>query len=330
MKILIIGGGSFGTSLSVVLSKKNYDIYLYEYNKEYRENLKKYRENTVFLKGYSLDKNINIIDDYNDYINEVDIILLTTPTQYIRSILENMKLIKKDQIIVNVAKGIEIKTLKTVSQLVDEILGNITKNYVLLTGPTHAEEIAQNKPSAILAVSNNEEVAKLVQGVFSTDYLRIYTGNDVLGSEYAGALKNCIAISAGICDGLGYGDNTKAALMTRGFNEMVIIGEFFGGLRETFTGLSGFGDLVVTCTSKHSRNRYVGEQLGKGKKLDEIVSQMKMISEGVSTIKAIKKIIDENKLRTPIFTELYNILYNNQSVNTVTEILMSRDLKSEF
>ncbi|VWL85438.1 NAD(P)H-dependent glycerol-3-phosphate dehydrogenase [Oceanivirga miroungae] len=330
MKILVIGGGSFGTSLSVVLSKKNYNIYLYEHNKEYREDLRKYRENKVFLKGFKLDENINIIDDYNDYVNDVDIVLLTTPTQFVRSILENMKLTKKDQIIVNVAKGIEIKTLKTISQIVDELLGDITKNYVLLTGPTHAEEIALNKPSAILAVSNNEKVAKFVQESFSTEFLRIYTGTDILGSEYSGALKNCIAISAGICDGLEYGDNTKAALMTRGFNEMVIIGEFFGGSKETFSGLSGLGDLIVTCTSKHSRNRYVGEKLGRGYKLDEITSSMKMVSEGVSTIKALKKIIDDNNLRAPIFTELYNILYNNQSVNTVTKILMSRDLKSEF
>ncbi|WP_067143115.1 NAD(P)H-dependent glycerol-3-phosphate dehydrogenase [Oceanivirga salmonicida] len=330
MNILIVGGGSFGTALSIMLSEKKHNIKLYEHNEKYRDLLKNDRENKTFLKGKKLNENIEIIDDYNEYVNNVDIILLATPTQFIRNLLHNMTLTKKDQIIVNVAKGLEINTLKRISEIVDEEIGTVTKNYVLLAGPTHAEEIANKKPSAILAVSNNEDTAKIVQSTFSTEYVRVYTGNDLIGSELAGALKNCVAIAAGIVDGLEYGDNTKAALMTRGFNEMVLIGKYFGADLKTFTGLSGFGDLVVTCTSQYSRNRYLGECIGKGMKIEDIIKEMKMISEGATTIKALKDIIENNNLRAPIFVELYNILYENQPIDTITKIFMSRDLISEF
>ena len=174
------------------------------------------------------------------------------------------------------------------------------------------------------------KLPKKVQEVFNTTYLRVYTGTDVIGAELAGALKNCIAIAAGISDGLGYGDNTKAALMTRGLGEMIIIGKFYKADFKTFMGLTGFGDLVVTCTSQHSRNRYLGEQIGRGRTVEEVVHEMKMVSEGATTIKALKEIIEKNNLRTPIFTELYNVLYNKQSTKTITELFMNRNLRSEF
>ncbi len=329
-KILVIGGGSWGTALSVLLAKNGNTTRIWEYNTEYRESLRNDRENKLFLPGIKFPENLEVIDDINKYANESEIIVLATPTQFLRNVLKNLIKLDKGKIFVNVAKGLEINTLKRISEILDEEIKEKEYYYVNLSGPTHAEEVSKEVPSAILAASKNEEIAKKIQAVFTTKNLRVYTGNDVIGSELAGALKNCIAIVAGISDGLGYGDNTKAALMTRGLNEMILIGKFFGANEKTFIGLSGFGDLVVTCTSKHSRNRYVGEELGKGKTLEEVISSMKMVSEGSTTIKALKNIIDKNNLRAPIFSALYNVLYENQPTNKLTEILMNRDLRSEF
>lgn len=330
MNILTLGGGSWGTALTILLAKKGYTCYLYEHNEEYRKILKEKRENTTFLKGHILPTNIKIVEEFNEVIEKVDIILLATPTQYLRNMLKKFKRFSNKKIIVNVAKGLEIGTLKRISEIVAEELKDFEYEYVHLAGPTHAEEVAKQIPSAILSVSENEEVAKKVQEVFNTTYLRVYTGTDVIGAELAGALKNCIAIAAGISDGLGYGDNTKAALMTRGLGEMIIIGKFYKADFKTFMGLTGFGDLVVTCTSQHSRNRYLGEQIGRGRTVEEVIHEMKMVSEGATTIKALKEIIEKNNLRTPIFTELYNILYNEQSTKTITELFMNRNLRSEF
>lgn len=330
MNILTLGGGSWGTALTILLAKKGYTCYLYEHNEEYRKILKEKRENTTFLKGHILPTNIKIVEEFNEVIEKVDIILLATPTQYLRNMLKKFKRFSNKKIIVNVAKGLEIGTLKRISEIVAEELKDFEYEYVHLAGPTHAEEVAKQIPSAILSVSENEEVAKKIQEVFNTTYLRVYTGTDVIGAELAGALKNCIAIAAGISDGLGYGDNTKAALMTRGLGEMIIIGKFYKADFKTFMGLTGFGDLVVTCTSQHSRNRYLGEQIGRGRTVEEVVHEMKMVSEGATTIKALKEIIEKNNLRTPIFTELYNILYNKQSTKTITELFMNRNLRSEF
>lgn len=329
-KILVIGGGSFGTALSVLLSEKGHYCFLWEHNEEYRKRLREDRENKNFLEGVKFNNNIEIIDDYNEKALEADMILLATPTQFIRTIIRNMIKLNKNKIIVNVAKGLEIGTLKRISQIIDEELKEKKYHYVLLAGPTHAEEIAKNMPSAIVSVCKNEEIAKEVQNTFNTDSLRVYTGTDVVGSELAGALKNCLAIVAGISDGLGYGDNTKAALMTRGINEMAIISEFFGADKKTFMGLTGFGDLVVTCTSKHSRNRFLGEELGRGKKLEDIIKAQKMVSEGATTIKALYDIIIKNNLRAPIFIELYSILYDGKSTDTITKSLMNRNLRAEF
>ena len=330
MKILTIGGGSWGTALTILLANKNYECYLWEYNKEYREDMKKNRRNSNFLKDAIFTDNIKIIDDYNDIISECDIILLATPTQFVRNTIKNMKKLEKGKIIVNVAKGLEIGTLKRISEILEEELKEKNFNYVALTGPTHAEEIINKNPSAILAVSKNEEIAKKVQNIFSNNYFRVYTGTDVIGAELAGALKNCVAIVAGICDGLGYGDNAKAAIMTRAMGEMMIIGKYYKSEEKTFMGLAGFGDLVVTCMSNHSRNRYFGEKIGQGNKLEDIIKEMKMVSEGVYTIKALKDIIINNNLRAPIFLELYEILYNNKETNSITDIFMNRNLRSEF
>lgn len=334
MKILTIGGGSWGSALTYLLDKKGCKCYIWEYNEKYRNEIRESRENKNFLKGFRLNETIEVVDDFIDTIKKenIDIILLATPTQFLRNIVMKLKgVINKNTILVNVAKGIEISSGLTISQMIEEVLGKNEYRYVLLAGPTHAEEVINDMPSAIAAVSNDEEAAKIVQNTFSIGQtLRVYTGSDLIGSELGGAIKNCLAICAGICDGLGYGDNTKAALLTRGMNEMVLIGKALGANPHTFLGLTGIGDMIVTCTSNHSRNRYFGEEIGKGKKVDEIINEMKMVAEGLPTSKALYNIIQKYSLRAPVFTELYFLLYENNNVKDLLPTFMARELKSEF
>ena len=335
--ILVIGGGSWGTCLSKLLVENGHNVYLWEYNEEVRDVMKTTKTNPNFLKGIKLPDELNIIDDYGKVLTDekkygkIDIVLLATPTQFLRGVLKRLKnFLNYNIILVNVAKGLEISTKKRISEIVDEELENKNYNYVLLAGPTHAEEVAQRLPSAILSVSKDENSAKIVQKTFSNSYFRVYTGTDLMGAELAGALKNCLAIAAGIADGLGYGDNTKAALITRGINEMFEIAKYYNANQKTFMGLSGLGDIIVTCTSRHSRNRYVGEKLGKGEKIEDIIKNMQMVSEGAETIKALYKIIKENNLNAPIFTALYEVIYKGKPVTDLEKTFMSRDLKSEF
>ena len=335
--ILVIGGGSWGSCLSKLLVENGHNVYLWEYNEEVRDVMKITKTNPNFLKGIKLPDELNIIDDYGKVLTDekkygkIDIVLLATPTQFLRGVLKRLKnFLNYNIILVNVAKGLEISTKKRISEIVDEELENKNYNYVLLAGPTHAEEVAQRLPSAILSVSKDENSAKIVQKTFSNSYFRVYTGTDLMGAELAGALKNCLAIAAGIADGLGYGDNTKAALITRGINEMFEIAKYYNANQKTFMGLSGLGDIIVTCTSRHSRNRYVGEKLGKGEKIEDIIKNMQMVSEGAETIKALYKIIKENNLNAPIFTALYEVIYKGKPVTDLEKTFMSRDLKSEF
>lgn len=335
--ILVIGGGSWGSCLSKLLVENGHNVYLWEYNEEVRDVMKTTKTNPNFLKGIKLPDELNIVDDYGKVLTDekkygkIDIVLLATPTQFLRGVLKRLKnFLNYNIILVNVAKGLEISTKKRISEIVDEELENKNYNYVLLAGPTHAEEVAQRLPSAILSVSKDENSAKIVQKTFSNSYFRVYTGTDLMGAELAGALKNCLAIAAGIADGLGYGDNTKAALITRGINEMFEIAKYYNANQKTFMGLSGLGDIIVTCTSRHSRNRYVGEKLGKGEKIEDIIKNMQMVSEGAETIKALYKIIKENNLNAPIFTALYEVIYKGKPVTDLEKTFMSRDLKSEF
>lgn len=248
-----------------------------------------------------------------------------------RPLLKQLKeALSYNVIIVNVAKGIEIFSKKRISEIIDEELEGKKYTYVLLAGPTHAEEVAAQLPSAILSVSHDENSALIIQKLFSNNYFRVYTGTDLIGAELGGALKNCLAIAAGIADGLGYGDNSKAALITRGLNEILEIGKFYNVNPKTFMGLSGLGDIIVTCTSQHSRNRYVGEELGKGKKIEEIVANMNMVSEGAETIKALYVIIQENNIKAPIFSALYEVIYKEKPVTELVSLFMNRDLRSEF
>mgnify|MGYP003491390485 CR=1 FL=1 len=335
--VLVIGGGSWGTALSRLLIENGHRVYLWEYDSEIRENIKEKGENSLFLPGIKLPKELNLVNEYCEVLenieiySKIDVILLATPTQFLRPILKRLKnCLNYNVIIVNVAKGLEISTKKRISEVISEELKDKDYNYVLLAGPTHAEEVAKKLPSAILSVSNDEKYALEVQQLFSNSYFRVYTGTDLGGAELGGAVKNCLAIAAGIADGLGYGDNSKAALLTRGLNEIMEIGKYYNVDSKTFMGLSGLGDIIVTCTSKHSRNRYVGEEIGKGKKIEDIISSMKMVSEGAETIKALYIIIKENNINAPILSSLYEVIFEGKPVIELVSLFMSRDLKSEF
>ena len=331
--ILVIGGGSWGTCLSKLLVENKNNVFLWEYNENTRNVIREKRENPVFLPNIKLPNELNVVDSYCETLKneKIDVILLATPTQFLRPILKNLKeCLSYKVIIVNVAKGIEIKSKKRISEVIDEELSGKDYSYVLLAGPTHAEEVALKLPSAILSVSLDEKAALEIQHLFSNSYFRVYTGTDLVGAELSGAVKNCLAIAAGISDGLGFGDNSKAALITRGINEILEIGKYYHADPKTFMGLSGLGDIIVTCTSKHSRNRYVGEELGKGRKIDDIISSMKMVSEGAETIKALYAIIKENNIQAPIMSALYEVIYENRPVNELVSLFMNRNLRSEF
>ena len=331
--ILVIGGGSWGTCLSKLLVENKNNVFLWEYNEKTRNVIREKRENPVFLPNIKLPNELNVVDSYCETLKneKIDVILLATPTQFLRPILKNLKeCLSYKVIIVNVAKGIEIKSKKRISEVINEELSGKDYSYVLLAGPTHAEEVALKLPSAILSVSLDEKAALEIQHLFSNSYFRVYTGTDLVGAELSGAVKNCLAIAAGISDGLGFGDNSKAALITRGINEILEIGKYYHADSKTFMGLSGLGDIIVTCTSKHSRNRYVGEELGKGRKIDDIISSMKMVSEGAETIKALYAIIKENNIQAPIMSALYEVIYENRPVNELVSLFMNRNLRSEF
>ena len=318
--VLVIGGGSWGTCLAKLLVENGSNVYLWEHSEKNRDIMKKERKNPIFLPEVKLPEELKIIDDYCEVLSDeqkygrIDVVLLATPTQFLRTVLKRLKnCLIYNIILVNVAKGIEISSKKRISEVVAEELGNKEYSYVLLAGPTHAEEVAIKLPSAILAVSTDENAAIQVQKLFSNNYFRVYTGTDLTGAELGGALKNCLAIAAGMSDGLGFGDNSKAALITRGINEILEISKYYDVNPKTFMGLSGLGDIIV-----------------KGEKIEDITANMNMVSEGAETIKALYAIIKEQKINAPVFSALYEVIYQGKPVNELVSLFMSRNLKSEF
>lgn len=328
-KIGVLGGGSWGTSLAILLSKKGLEVDLWLRNKMQLEDMLNTRENKKYLPGIKIPININISNDIEKTIKGKDIILLSTSSHGIREILSNNKqYINNNQIIVNVAKGIENYTLKRISQIVCEILPE--NKYAILSGPSHAEEVAREVPTAVVSASLDKRIAEYVQDAFMTPYFRVYTNPDVIGVELGGSLKNIIALGAGISDGLGYGDNTKAALITRGLFEIAKLGEQMGANINTFSGLAGLGDLIVTCTSMLSRNRRAGILIGKGKSVDDAIEEVGMVVEGIKTTKSAYELAKRYKVDMPITEELYGVLYEGKSVIESVPNLMGRDKKKEM
>ncbi|MCF6269100.1 MAG: NAD(P)H-dependent glycerol-3-phosphate dehydrogenase [Melioribacteraceae bacterium] len=331
MNVSILGAGSWGTALAIILANNGHQVTMWEYNKHYVKNLKKHYENKVFLPGVKLPREIEFTHSLKDVVNEQHMIVIAIPTQFIRSVLKQMKKFSfKNTTFVSVSKGIEKDTLLTVDHIIAEVLEISEDAIGVLSGPSHAEEVSRKIPTAVVAASTNIGTAIEIQTAFANSYFRVYSSTDIIGVELGGALKNVIALGAGIIDGAKFGDNTKAAIMTRGIAEISRLGVQLGAKPETFAGLSGMGDLIVTCMSKHSRNRHVGEQIGLGNKLPEILKNMTMVAEGVETCKSVHQLAAKHHIDVPIANAVYSILFNEKDPMKVTYDLMTRGMKTEL
>lgn len=328
-KIAILGAGSWGTTLSILLEKKGYNISLWEKFKENVEDLDRYRENRRFLPGVIIPQRINITSDLEKAVSNVSLIVIAIPSHTVRDIVICLaKLIKrKDVLIVSAVKGIERESLLRMSEVISCFLSNPV---VVLSGPSHAEEVSRDIPTTVVVSGKDDSVENLVQNIFMGKTFRVYTNRDMIGVELGGALKNVIAIATGISDGLGFGDNTKAALMTRGLREITRLGVIMGADPRTFSGLAGIGDLIATCTSRYSRNRYLGERIGEGKTLDEALRDMVMVAEGVSTTIAAKKLAEKAEIELPITNQVYEVLFKMKDPKLAVAELMERQAKREF
>lgn len=331
MKIAVLGAGGWGTTLAILLHRNGHTVTLWEYNNEYALTLEEYRENFYYLPKINIPKGIKITNNLELAVRNKNIVLITTPTQFIRNNLSSLKNFRfKDEIIVSAAKGIENDSLMLVSDIILDIFDYAKKEKIVsLSGPSHAEEVSRRVPTAVVCASQNHKTAKDIQKIFSNNYFRVYSSSDLIGTEIGGALKNVIAIAAGISVGAGFGDNTIAALMTRGINEIMKLGLLLKAKRETFFGLSGIGDLIVTCSSPHSRNRYVGEQIGSGKRLNVVLKEMKMVAEGVATTKSAYELSKKFKIEMPIVEEVNAILFKDRNPHIAAKNLMLRNLKPE-
>jgi glycerol-3-phosphate dehydrogenase (NAD(P)+) len=327
-RISILGDGGWGTTLAILLSSKGYLVTLWGAFKNYTKIMAKSRINTKFLPGLIIPKEIKITADIKSALKDTDIIVWAVPSQYTREVLKKIKSdFSKKSIFVSVTKGIEIDSLKRISEIIYAQLGPV--KLAVLSGPTIAQEVAKGIPTTAVVASANKDVRKKIQAVFNTDKFRVYTNADLIGVELGGSLKNVIAIACGVADGLGFGTNTKAAILTRGLAEIARLGIAMGAKLKTFSGISGLGDLVTTCISQQSRNRKVGELIGEGKTLQEISSHMQMIAEGVPTAKSAYALSLKYKIEMPITNEVYNLLYKNKSPQKAVKDLMSRRSKEE-
>ncbi|MDP6684539.1 MAG: NAD(P)H-dependent glycerol-3-phosphate dehydrogenase [Candidatus Marinimicrobia bacterium] len=327
--ISILGCGSWGGALGVLLAKKGISVTLWHRNQRIVESLTKSRSHYI-VSSLTFPENAMFTSDLHKAVQGAETIILAIPSQSIRGLIKSCReFCREDQTIVNVSKGIEIDTLMTVSEIIYDVLGNTYTNIVTLSGPSHAEEVIEGYPTTLVSASPNATAAEAVQTLFSNETLRTYVNGDIKGVELGGSIKNVIAIASGIVDGIGYGDNTKAALLTRGLSEISRLGVVMGGKEKTFSGLSGIGDLMVTCFSKHSRNRFVGEEIGKGKSLKEIIEGMSMVAEGVHTAESVYQLRAKHKVSMPISHAVYNILFKGKDPKTAIKELMSRKLIEE-
>ena len=326
-KIAIIGSGGWGTAAAIHLFKNGHDVTLWSWLDEESKKLERELENKEFLPGVPLPSGIKFTSDIS-CVKGCDLVVLVTPSKAIRSTCKEIaKHIEDGTVVVILSKGIEDKTLCTLSDIAKQEMKNC--KIAVMSGPSHAEEVSRGIPTTNIAASDDIKCAEYIQSVFMSDTFRVYTGTDVLGVELGGALKNIIALCAGITDGIGFGDNTKAALMTRGIKEIARLGTAMGADADTFWGLSGIGDLIVTCTSMHSRNRRAGILIGRGKSMDEALSEVHMVVEGVQSCRAAYELAKKHAVEMPIVEKAYQVLYEGKNPKDAVLELMQRDPKSE-
>ncbi len=328
-RVSVLGDGGWGTALALVSQRKGNETLLWGAFPDYVKVLKDKRENKKFLPGVPLPAKLGISSDLKEAVSFGDILILAIPTQFLRNVLHKIKeLGLSKKILVSVAKGIEKKTYLRPSEIVESILGPV--NLAVLSGPSHAEEVARNIPTLVVVANKDEHFAAEVSEALRDRTFRVYLQTDIVGTELGGSLKNVVAIAAGICDGLGFGDNTKSGLLTRGLLEMTKLGVRLGANPNTFFGLSGLGDLMTTCFSQHGRNLMVGRELGKGKKIKDILAGMEMVAEGVDTSEAVAELSTRVGVGLPIMTEVYNVLFKGKDCSRAVEDLLARDAREEW
>lgn len=327
-KITFLGGGSFGTALAVLLSEKDNCISIYDRDVDVVDEINNKRTNKKYLKDLKIPQGVTAFNNIDDALKDAEYVVLSVPSHVIRFMCNQLKgKIPENVPIISIAKGIEEGTDKRLSVVMEEELNN---PIIVLSGPSHAEEVAMKIPTTVVTSSKDMRYAMDIQDLFMTNYFRVYTNDDLIGVEIGGAVKNIIALAAGVVDGLGYGDNTKAALITRGMKEIARVGMVLGGRIETFYGLTGMGDLIVTCTSMHSRNRRAGLLIGKGMSVEEAMLEVGMVVEGISACKAFFELKEKLGISMPITDGLYRGLFENKIPEFIVNELMSRDKKSEL
>jgi len=328
MKVGIIGAGSWGTALANMLAGNGVNAFLWDVDQGLLDEISKTHENKKYLPGRRFDESIVVVDTQEKCVENADFVVTAVPSQHFRSALSAaLPCFREDAIIVNVSKGIELGSLMTLSGIAKEVAP--AYRFAVLSGPSHAEEVADGLPTTVAVASNDPKTAEAVQDTFMNERFRVYTQDDVLGVELGGALKNIIALGAGICDGMGYGDNTIAAIVTRGITEMARLGESMGANPETFYGLSGIGDLVVTCTSKHSRNRRCGTMIGQGVAPKEAIARVGMIVEGIPTAEAARELAGKLGVDMPITEAICRVVSGEVPPDVAMSALMTRDKKHE-
>ncbi len=327
-KVAVIGDGGWGTTLAILLHNKGYQVSVWGPFADYIQFLARKRRNPKFLPGARIPKTISFFSDIRKALEGAFLIVLAVPSHFLRGVLAKMNNQDlSDAIILSAVIGIENNTLMRMTEVIADVLGQ-TK-IVVLSGPTISYEVVRGIPATCVVSSKDTGLAKRVQDVFMSERFRVYTSSDVIGVELGGALKNVVAIACGISDGLGFGSNTKAAILTRGLVEIARLGVAMGARFETFFGLSGLGDLVTTCTSRHGRNRWVGAQVGSGKKLKDILAKMEMVAEGVKTTKSVFMLAEKYKVEMPITAQVFAVLYKNKEPKIAVNDLMLREKKAE-
>ncbi len=331
MQIGVIGAGSWGTTLADLLASKGFPVTLWAFENDLVERMTAKRENDLFLPGFKLSDNLSFTNRLSEAVSNKALVLFVPPSQVLRRLLQQVVAdFRSDAVVVSASKGIENETLLPMSEIFAELLpAELKKRTAYLSGPSFAKEVAERMPTAVAVAAEDEQIAAIVQQVFSTDVFRVYTNQDAIGVELGGALKNVIALAAGVSDGLGYGYNTRAAIITRGLAEITRIGVAMGAEPMTFAGLAGMGDLVLTCTGDLSRNRTVGFELGKGRTLDEILNEMHMVAEGVKTTLSAYQLTRKLGVEAPLIEQMYEILYNNKEARQAVNNLMERELRPE-